>query len=136
MAHDLANIESALDLIIQADDRRARLHMSAAELRARLDALGYAIASQSQIIALESGRESETLRLRHFLERNAIYGSAFCAPATRVDQSLIRLSLHAGLGRAELDRIVEVCAEARSQVAFADWASTRRSRNELASAGG
>ena len=77
MSHDLAGIERALDLIAAADDRRARLHASAASVRERLAALGYGIVSQSQIIAIESGVETETIRLRRFLEQNGICGSGF-----------------------------------------------------------
>jgi CAI-1 autoinducer synthase len=66
------------------------------------------------------------LGLRCFLEAQGIYGSVLCAPATRLDESLIRLSVHAGLTDVELDHIVDVCGSARDHVRFADWASTRR----------
>ena len=125
-AHDIAGLGSALEVIAAADHRRRRLHENAARLQTRLRGLGYAIASGSQMIALESGIESETLDLRCFLEMHGIYGSVFCAPATRLDESLIRLSVHAGLTDVELDHIVDVCASARDHVHFADWASTRR----------
>jgi CAI-1 autoinducer synthase len=125
-SHDLAGLASALEVIAAADHRRRRLRENAARLRTCLRELGYAIASGSQIIGLESGIESETLGLRCFLETQGVYGSVLCAPATRLDESLIRLSVHAGLTDVDLDHIVEVCASARDHVRFADWASTQR----------
>jgi CAI-1 autoinducer synthase len=113
MTHDLAGLECALEVIAGADDRRERLRRNAAFLREGLLAAGYPIASRSQIVALESGLEDDTIRLRQFLEAHGVYGSVFCAPATRLTESLIRLSVNAGLGRAELERVVEVCAAAK-----------------------
>ena len=122
----IAGLASALEVIAAADHRRRRLRDNAARLRTCLRELGYAIASGSQIIGLESGIESETLGLRCFLETQGVYGSVLCAPATRLDESLIRLSVHAGLTDVDLDHIVEVCASARDHVRFANWASTQR----------
>ena len=112
MPHDWAGIEAALDLIAGADDRRRRLRESAANLRERLSALGYPIASRSHIIALVAGVEDATIELRQFLEAQGVYGSVFCAPVTRPNESLIRLSLHADLTESDLDRIVDACRQA------------------------
>ena len=116
MPHDLAGIEAALSLIEQADDRRERLGQNAANLRARLSAVGYDITSRSHIIALKSGIEDVTIRLRQFLEAKNIYGSVFCSPVTRRNESLIRLSVNADLTGAELDHIVEACRLAREHL--------------------
>ena len=112
MPHDWAGIEAALDLIAGADDRRRRLRESAANLRERLSALGYPIASRSHIIALVAGVEDATIELRQFLEAQGVYGSVFCAPVTRLNESLIRLSLQADLTEPDLDRIVDACRRA------------------------
>ncbi|MET0593090.1 MAG: alpha-hydroxyketone-type quorum-sensing autoinducer synthase [Polyangiaceae bacterium] len=135
MEHDLAGLECALGLIVAADDRRQRLQERATELRTRLEELGYAIASRSHVVALESGLESETVLLRRFLESRGVYGSVFCAPATRIDESLVRLSVHASLTSEELDQVVSVCRDAQAHVDFDSWASTRRRRGEPAGAG-
>jgi CAI-1 autoinducer synthase len=126
MPHDLAGLARALDVIAGADDRRRRLHQNAGHLRNRLATLGYAVSSRSQIIALESGTEAETLRLRQFLDSKGVYGSVFCAPATRQNESLVRLSIHASLSSADCDRVVNACSEARNHVQFDAWASTVR----------
>jgi CAI-1 autoinducer synthase len=114
LPHDWAGIQAALELIAEGDHLRRRLHENATYLRTRLSALGYPIASRSQIVALVSGVEETTIFLRRFLEAQGIYGSVFCAPATRLDESLVRLSINAGLTRADLDRIVLACGNARS----------------------
>ncbi len=126
LAHDLAGLEAALELIQDADDRRLKLSDNASLLRGRMSALGYHIASRSQIIAIESGVESETIRFRQLLEHFGIHGSVFCTPATRPDESLIRLSLNASLTEDDVERVVLACDVARSELGFADWASTRR----------
>jgi CAI-1 autoinducer synthase len=131
VSHDLAGLSCALEVITAADHRRRRLSENAAHLQMRLRELGYGIASSSHIVALESGLESETLRLRRFLEANGIYGSVFCAPVTRLDESLIRLSVHAGLSDSALDRVVDVCRKARDHIRFTEWASTRRERDRV-----
>jgi len=113
MAHDWAGIDAALELIASADDRRRRLRENAGDLRERLSALGYPIASRSHIIALVAGVEDATIQLRQFLEAQGIYGSVFCAPVTRLHEALIRLSIHAGLTEPELDRIVDACRRAQ-----------------------
>ena len=80
-------------------------------------------------MSIESGLEAETIRLREFLESQGIFGSTFCAPATRPHRSSIRLSLHAGLHDVDLAYLVDVCGAAREHVGFESWASTRRARN-------
>jgi len=132
MAHDVAGLEAALDLIEVASDRRRRLRQSAKVLRDRISALGYHVASSSQIIALEPGIEPETIRFRQLLEERGIYGSVFCTPATRPDESLIRLSLNAGLTEDELERVVEACDVAKSVMSVENWPSTRRRKLDSA----
>jgi CAI-1 autoinducer synthase len=112
LPHDWAGIDAALELIASAEDRRQRLRKNASDLRERLSALGYPIASRSHIIALVAGVEDATIQLRRFLEAHGIYGSVFCAPVTRLHESLIRLSINAGLTEPDLDRIAEVCRRA------------------------
>lgn len=127
LPHEVAALQATLALIREADERRRRLHDSAAYLRRHLDALGYNVdASQSQIIALEAGPEPQTMRLRDALEAHGIFGSVFCAPATAANRSLIRLSVNASLTRAQLDRIIDACEAIRDEVDMWNWASTRR----------
>jgi CAI-1 autoinducer synthase len=129
LGHELAWFDAAIDFVAAADERRAVLHAHAKTLRAELSALGYNVGDGSeQIIALEPGPEPKTLALRKLLEQQGVYGAMFCAPATPKNRSLVRLTLNAGLDRAQLARIVAACAAIRDQVDLENWSSTRRLR--------
>jgi CAI-1 autoinducer synthase len=92
-----------------------------------LDELGYNVdASASQIVALESGTEQQTIVLRDALEARNVFGAPFCAPATPKQRACIRLSLHSDLTDADIQWLGSVCAAIREEVGMARWASTRR----------
>uniref|UniRef100_S0DEY6 Aminotransferase class I/classII large domain-containing protein n=1 Tax=termite gut metagenome TaxID=433724 RepID=S0DEY6_9ZZZZ len=132
LPHEVSGLDATLSVIEAADRRRARLAATAAWLRQRLTELGYNLnGSQSQIIALEAGTEQRTIVLREALESRGIFGSVFCAPATARNRALVRLSLHAGLSDAEIERIASVCRDIRSEVELDKWSSTRRLGDEL-----
>jgi CAI-1 autoinducer synthase len=127
LEHELAWFDAALDFIANADQRRAALHRTAAEVRAGLRELGYNVDDGSeQIIALEAGSEPKTLVLRKALERRGIYGAVFCAPATAKNRSLVRLTLNAGLTGEQIGRLLDACADMRREVDLDSWSSTRR----------
>ncbi|MDO8891659.1 MAG: quorum-sensing autoinducer CAI-1 synthase [Sulfurimicrobium sp.] len=127
LPHEVAVLGTTLDVIRSESWRRRRLCANAEYLRRRLDALGYNLnGSQTQIIALESGSERQTIVLRDALEARGIFGSVFCAPATAKNRALIRLSVNSALTEAELDRIAGACRDIREEVDMANWASTRR----------
>lgn len=133
LPHEIAGLQATLELIRNADERRARLHHNANYLRQHLDELGYNVdASEAQIIALEAGPEQQTIILRDALEARGVFGSVFCAPATAANRSLIRLSVNASLTRAQLDHVIAVCADIRDEVDMWSWASTRRRRGKPA----
>jgi CAI-1 autoinducer synthase len=127
LPHEVAGLDATLEVIRDEDWRRQELRANAAYLRERLDELGYNLnGSQSQIIALESGTEKQTIVLRDALEARGIFGSVFCAPATPKNRALIRLSVNCTLTAAEMERIVNACRDIRAEVDMANWASTRR----------
>lgn len=127
LPHEFAAFAQTLALIRRDEWRRERLHGNAQWLREALDALGYNVeASGSQIIALESGTEQQTIILRDALEARGIFGAPFCAPATPKNRACIRLSLHAALDNSDLERIASVCAEIRDEIDLEKWPSTRR----------
>jgi len=129
LGHELAWFDAAIDFVAAADGRRATLHASARALRSDIAALGYNVSDGSeQIIALEAGPEPKTLALRKQLETHGVYGAMFCAPATPKNRSLVRLTLNAGLDKAQLARVVAACAAIRDQVDLENWSSTRRLR--------
>lgn len=130
LEHEVAGLNATLEVIREEGWRRKKLHENAAYLRHNLEALGYNLnGSQSQIIALESGSERQTIALRDALEEADIFGSVFCAPATAKNRALIRLSVNAALTDAELGHIVRVCRDIRIRVGMKSWASTRRLRH-------
>lgn len=129
---DIAGLSKTLELIKNADESRRRLFDNTEYLRYHLDELGYNVAiSKAQIIALEPGPENRTITLREALESRGVFGSVFCAPATAANRSLIRFSVNAGLSRADLDHVIDVCRDIREEVDLQNWPSTRRAKREV-----
>lgn len=127
LPHDIHGLAATLGVIRTEHWRRERLRENAAFLRNALDGLGYNLnGSECQIVSLESGTEQNTIVLRDALESRGIFGSIFCAPATPKSRALMRFSVHAGLGRDDLERLVEACRDIRDEVDLASWPSTRR----------
>ena len=128
MPHEIAGLSATLRIIKNCDDRRKRLEELSAYTRRRLDELGYALESESQIIALEPGSESNTEIFRDALEARNIFGSVFCSPATPKNRSMMRFSLHSGLQQEKVDYLLQVCEEIRDEVNMWEWKSTKRKR--------
>jgi len=126
--YEIAGLSATLDFIIEEDGRRKALHEKAEYLKNGLSALGYAIGSQSQIVPIMSGLETDTERLRDALEERNIFGSVFLAPATPKSRSLMRFSIHSGLSKEELDYVLKVCADIRDEVGMWNWKSTRKNQ--------
>ncbi len=127
MDHEIAGYDAALDIIRDEGWRREALHRNHAQLRDGLDALGYNVdASDTQIIAIESGLEPDTIRFRDALEERDVFGSVFCAPATPRNRSVIRFTMNCQISADQIERVLEVFAEVRGAVGMADWSSTRR----------
>ncbi|MBJ7537364.1 alpha-hydroxyketone-type quorum-sensing autoinducer synthase [Marinomonas transparens] len=127
LPYEIAGLNATLDLIIRADDRREQLRHNANYLKRALRDLGYNTeASQSQIIALESGTERQTMILKDALESRDVFGSVFCAPATAKNRALMRLSVNAGLTESQLGHIVKVFKDIRWEVEFDQWRSTHK----------
>ena len=134
LPYEVMGLGATLEVIKEEGWRRKQLAKSSAFVRKELTQLGYYLnRSQSQIISLESGTEEQTIVLRDALERQGVFGSVFCAPATAKNRSLIRLSLNANLENKDLNKLVEACASIRDQVGMLNWPSTRRGkrRDEL-----
>ena len=127
LPHDLAGLSAALELILGGDDRRRRLVRNAALLRVGLTELGYNVApSESQIIPLRPGTEDMLCRLQHALDARGVFGAPFAYPAVGRNSTALRLSVHCELTDADLDRILDGCAEIRDEVGLSGWKSTRR----------
>ncbi|SEL78656.1 alpha-hydroxyketone-type quorum-sensing autoinducer synthase [Streptacidiphilus jiangxiensis] len=110
LPHDVAGLAAALDVVRAEQWRRDRLHQVAALVRGGLIDTGLNLRdSRSQIVSIEAGGEREVMRLRDDLEREGIFGSVFCPPATVRRRSMVRLSLHAALTDVDAERIVVAC---------------------------
>ena len=117
-------------MIIREGWRRAELVRNADYLRQGLIDLGYDVGgSQSQIISLEPGSERLTFQVRDALAARGVFVSAFTAPATAKNRTLVRFSVNSALSRAALDRVLAACAEIREPFGYCDWPSTRRRRS-------
>lgn len=129
LRHELAWFDAAADFVAAAEDRRQRLHTITRLVRAGITELGYNIADGTeQIIALEAGSEPQVKVLRDALQLHGIFGAVFCAPATPKNRALIRLTLHAKLTEADIERLLSVLNVIRGQVGLENWSSTRRAR--------
>jgi CAI-1 autoinducer synthase len=127
LQHELAALEKTLDVVMAADDRRERLMTKSAYLRDGLEAVGYyLLGTETQIIPLEAGEEWRTMQLRDALEERDVFGAVFCAPATSLNRSMVRLSLNADLEQDQLDNIIEACDAIKDQVNYQLWPSKRK----------
>ena len=128
LPHEIAGLQTTLEVVMNGDDKRTRLHEYAKFFRESLDHLGYNIVSQSQIVSIESGPDSDTEVLRDALEERDVFGSVFVAPATPKNRALIRFSLNSGLAKSELEYVLKVCEEIRDEVNMWEWKSTKRKK--------
>ncbi len=127
LVHEVAGLLATLEVVKQAETKRAALHSKATFLRQQLIALGYNLEnSQSQIISLESGSEEQTIILRDALQAQGIFGAVFCAPAVPANRTLIRFCVNTDLPEADLLKIVQVCKDIRDEVDMWNWPSTKR----------
>ncbi len=136
-ANEVARFEATLAVVRDEVQRRSRVSGLSERLRTGLLQRGYEVScSESQIIPLIAGAESETARLRDALEANGVIGSVFCAPATPRNRSLVRLCVHNDLDDSDIDHILEVCSNIRDQVRPDRWPASRSGRaGNVAAAG-
>ncbi|CAG9187462.1 alpha-hydroxyketone-type quorum-sensing autoinducer synthase [Cupriavidus pinatubonensis] len=134
LRHEIAWFDAAIDFIAAANARRARLHAVTRQARSAIAGLGYNISDGTeQIIGLEAGSEPQVKILRDALQARGVFGAVFCSPATPKNRALMRLTLHAKLNDSDIDRLVQVLEEIRSEVRLEEWSSTRRANRSAAS---
>lgn len=110
LPYEVEALSATLEVIKASDEKREQLFHHAQTLRTALIKLGFTIRSQSQIIALETGDEENTEKVRDYLEENGVFGAVFCRPATVKNKNIIRLSLNSSLTQEQLDKIIHVCS--------------------------
>ncbi len=128
-ANEVARFEATLGVVRGEVHRRSRVSGLSERLRNGLLERGYDVScSESQIVPLIAGPESETAGLRDALEARGVIGSVFCTPATPRNRSLVRLCVHSDLENANIDYILDVFAEIHDQVRPDRWPVSHRRR--------
>ena len=129
LAHEIAGLAATLKVVQASDAARARLMAHTRRLRASFLSMGYPITHGSeQIIALEAGREADTMVLRDAFEAHGVYGAIFCAPATSKNRSMLRLTLSASLSDEDVERVEAAARAVAALVEPWHWPIARRSQ--------
>ena len=106
-------IDTALDLVREAHDRREKLHRLARRFRGGLAAIGLDTAgSVTQIVPAVIGDSRRTLSFSRILEERGILAVAIRPPTVPDGTARIRFSLTADHEEADLDRVLSAVAEA------------------------
>ena len=122
LQHEVAALAATLKVVQEEDWRRQQLWYNTRYLRSGLRKLGYAVdQTTSQIIALHSGSEDQTRKLRDALEDNGVFGAVFAAPATPKNHAIIRFSVNARLRENDLDRVINACRTIAQHRAITPW---------------
>lgn len=105
LAHNLA----ALRYVRSHTETGSALLTIADEFKTRLKSDHFLTGNTvTQIIPLITGDESRALSLRSYLKKNGIIAPAIRPPTVPAGTSRIRISLHGGLSRADLEKIITV----------------------------
>lgn len=108
----LGAIDAAMDLVPDMDGERDHLAGLADRLRSGLHAIGYDPgASDTQIIPLIVGAESDALGLSHMLEERGILCTAIRPPTVPNGSSRLRLALSSAHGEDDIDALLHCLAD-------------------------
>jgi len=124
LPYELSALVATLKVIQEEDWRRQQLWYNARYLCDGVQRLGYAVgASNSHMIALDTGNERQTVAIRDALEAQGVFGAVLSAPAMAKDRGAIRLSVNAGASERELDRVVAAFKNIRDARTLDPWPS-------------
>lgn len=105
---------TACDLVEQADDRRARLHMNALQLREQLTTFGYTILpGPGPIIPAIVGSPEAVMTLSRSLFERGVFVQGIRPPTVPAGTSRLRITPIATHSQAQLDRALEAFAALR-----------------------
>jgi 8-amino-7-oxononanoate synthase len=106
-------LDASLAIVAEEPERRERLLVRAAYLRARLAAAGIDTgASRSQIIPIVIGENDRAVAVARAIQAEDFDVRAIRPPSVPAGTARLRVSVNAGLSEATLDRFVEVLAAA------------------------
>ena len=112
----IGSIDAALDLIPAMDKERKELHSKADFVRLHLQKLGWGTgASNTQIIPVMIGRETEALALSRHLENVGVLATALRPPTVPEGQSRIRLALSVTHTMEQLKYLIQQFKEGDSR---------------------
>ena len=112
----IGSIDAALDLIPAMDKERKELHAKADFVRLHLQKLGWGTgASNTQIIPVMIGRETEALALSRHLENVGVLATALRPPTVPEGQSRIRLALSVTHTMEQLEYLIQQFKEGDSR---------------------
>ncbi|CAF1349973.1 unnamed protein product [Adineta ricciae] len=109
MTWDLQRLQRAMTIIYNADKKRQRLMEIATVVRHAAVRLNFDVEQPplpSPILCLIGGPNPFSKKLQIYFEDVGISGAIFVAPATPVNRSLLRLTLHAGLSDGDVSQII------------------------------
>ncbi|MCP4449921.1 MAG: 8-amino-7-oxononanoate synthase [Planctomycetes bacterium] len=97
---------AALDRVIEEPDRREQVLARASDLRSRLQALGWPVSGESQIVPVITGTPEKAVLLSQTLEVAGFRSAPVRPPAVPNGQARVRLSLCYDHDKAVVDRLV------------------------------
>jgi 8-amino-7-oxononanoate synthase len=105
---------AALEIVADEPHRRRRLLENAAQLRRRLEEMGWDLGpSASQIIPIRIGSAAETMRLAAELWRRGLWVGGIRPPSVPPDQSQLRIGLSAAHSEEMMETLVTALSELR-----------------------
>jgi 8-amino-7-oxononanoate synthase len=108
----IGSIDAALDLIPSMDKERKELHANADFLRAHLQDMGFRTgASNTQIIPVIIGKETEALALSRHFENEGVLATALRPPTVPEGRSRIRLALSVTHTMEQLEHLIQLFKE-------------------------
>jgi 8-amino-7-oxononanoate synthase len=118
-------LDASLAIVAEEPERRERLLVRAAYLRARLAAAGIDTgASRSQIIPIFIGENDRAVAVARAIQAEGFDVRAIRPPSVPAGTARLRVSVNAGLSEATLDRFVDVLAAALREAGRCSAASS------------
>jgi len=105
-------IEAGLEIIPIMNKERKQLLENIGYIKIKLNELGFdTLDSNSQIIPIIIGSESETIELSNRLKENGLWVSAIRPPTVKENASRLRITLSVNHTKAHIDKLLEVLSE-------------------------
>jgi len=105
-------VDAALELIPEMESEREKLFRNIEYLISNLNSLGFdTLKSESQIIPVIIGSESETIEASNLLKENGLWVSAIRPPTVPENASRLRITLSVLHTKEQIDQLLKVLEE-------------------------